>query len=353
MQTVLVTGAAGTVGSYVVGLAEAAGYRVVASDRRPRGVRVPVRGEVRTGDLCDAGVVSRLVADCDHVIHTAALLDVGAEPTDLARVNTDAVANLYEAADRAGAKRFVHMSTAMLYEPGQPMPLTEESPVAPRGAHGLSKHGAEAFLRGRKGGPAWTILRAAPVYGRRGRHFAASLLSLGPMLKLVMPVLPRPTGGPQGTMVHAEDVARALLFVLERSETEGQVFNVSDGDAMSLGDRIAETLRAYKLPSVPSGRLPHVVLRSVGRLFQAPGAYHGADVAAVGAWKLVVMRHGIKPALRPRLDPEGLSLLYDDLVVSTDKLRELGFSPRFPDFSEGWRQVLRWYQAERWVPRYG
>jgi hypothetical protein len=40
-------------------------------------------------------------------------------------------------------------------------------------------------------------------------------------------------------------------------------------------------------------------------------------------------------------------------VLDTTALRETGWSPRFPRFMEGWRQVLRWYQAERWAPRYG
>jgi len=90
----------------------------------------------------------------------------------------------------------------------------------------------------------------------------------------------------------------------------------------------------------------------VGRLFQIPGPYHGADVAALAAWRAVVLRHGRKPALRPRMDVEALTLLYDDLVVDASKLSALGWSPRFASFVEGWREVLRWYQAERWVPRY-
>ena len=80
--------------------------------------------------------------------------------------------------------------------------------------------------------------------------------------------------------------------------------------------------------------------------------YQVVDRAALGMWRLVVLRHGLKPALRVRLDREALSLLYDDLVVDASKLRALGWLPRYPRFAEGWRQVLRWYQAERWVPRY-
>jgi len=352
METVLVTGAAGTVGSYVVSLAEAAGYRVVVNDLSSRGVRVPVRGEVRAGDVCDPGFVRGLVRGCDHVIHAAAQLDVGADAAELSRNNTTAVIQLFEAAHAAGAKRFVHVSTAMVYEAGQPMPLVESSKIAPRGAHGLSKQGAEAYLLGRNDGPAWTILRAAPLYGRKGRHFAASLLSIGPMLRLFSPLLPRPTGGPLGTMVHAEDVARALLFVLRDERAVREVFNVSDGDVIALGDRIAGTFAAYGLRTAFAGRAREPILRWLGRTFQAPGAYQGADATAIALWRLVALRHRLKPALRPRLDREALTLLYDPLVVDAGRLRALGWRPRFSSFTEGWRDVLRWYQAERWVPRY-
>ncbi len=351
--TVLVTGAAGTVGNYVVPLAEAAGYRVIASDVMAKGVQQPVRGEVRPGDLRDPEVLDRLVEGCDHVIHTAALLDVGAPVDALREVNTDVVARLFDAALRAGVKRFVHISSAMLYAPEQHGSLVESSPIHPRGEQTKTKLAAEEILRARQGeGPIWTILRPAPLYGRRGRHFAAALLAVGPVTRLVTPVLPRPKGGPVHTFVHAEDVARAAVFVLGRDDTHYEIFNVADEDALSLGDRVAETYRAYGLPTVPAGSLPRSVLDRVGKLVVQPGAYQAIDGAALGAWRLVVLRYGLKPALRVRLDREALSLLYDDLVVDASKLRALGWLPRYPRFAEGWRQVLRWYQAERWVPRY-
>ncbi|AKF07146.1 NAD-dependent epimerase/dehydratase family protein [Sandaracinus amylolyticus] len=353
-ETLLVTGAAGTVGNYVVGLAEAAGYRVIASDLHPKGVAVPVRGEVRPGDIRDRAFLDKLVKGVDHVIHTAAMLDVGAPFETLAAVNSEAVVALYDAAARAGAKRFVHVSTAMLYAQGQDGPLTEESRILPRGPHGRTKHEAERALleRSERGGPAWTILRPAPLYGRRGRHYAASLLVIGPVLRLLTPVLPRWRGGPVANLVHAEDVARAGVFVLGKRECEGEIYNVADDDRMTLGDRISETYRAYGLPTVPAGQLPRPVLDRIGQFFQRDAAYTGLDRSLLAAWKLVVLRHRLKPALRARLDREALTLLYDDLPVDTGKLRVLGWKPRFPTFVEGWRQVLRWYQAERWVPRY-
>jgi nucleoside-diphosphate-sugar epimerase len=94
------------------------------------------------------------------------------------------------------------------------------------------------------------------------------------------------------------------------------------------------------------------VLDRIGRSFEVEAAHQTLDRSLLAAWKLVVMRHGLKPALRARLDREAVTLLHDDLVVDAGRLRALGWRPRFPSFVDGWRQVLRWYQAERWVPRY-
>lgn len=352
-KTVLVTGAAGTVGNYVVGLAEAEGYRVVANDLLDRGIQVPARGEVRAGDLRDGAFVKELVKGCDYVIHTAALLDVGAPYEALRELNTEVVATLFKAAAAEGVERFVHVSTAMIYAVGQTGPLSEVASIEPRGPHGRSKLEAETILRAlSNGSTAWTILRPAPLYGRRGRHLAAFLLAVGPIIRLLTPAIPEPKGGPRATSVHAEDVARAAIFVLKHPEAEGQVYNVSEDEALTLGERVAETIRAYGLPMFAVGELPRAALDRMARLLAAPGAWLATDAAVLIAWKLVRTQHGLKPALRIRFDREALSLLYDDLVVDASKLRALGWMPRYPRFSDGWRGVLRWYQAERWVPRY-
>lgn len=354
METVLVTGAAGTVGNYVVGLCEAAGYSVVASDTNTRGLRQPTRGRICAGDLTDPEVRARALEGVDHVIHTAASLDATADAAELGRVNTDLVVELFEDAAKRRVQRFVHMSTCMLYTPYQGVPLTEDSPTAPRGPHGLSKLGAEAFLRGRgRGdGPVWTILRAAPIYGRRGRHFAASLLVIGPLLRLFTPVLPAFGGGPRHSFVHAEDVARALLFALRDSRTHYGTYNVADDDPLPLGDRITLTFDAYGLKYLRGARVPSSVLALGERVAHTPGGLRAFDTAVLAMWRAVTLRHQLKPALRPRLDREAVTLLDDELIVDTSRLKALGFTPRHPRFASAWSSVLRWYQAENWVPRY-
>ncbi len=337
METVLVTGAAGTVGSYVVGLCEAAGFSVVANDTNARGLRQPTRGRICAGDLTDPEVRQRALAGVDHVVHTAALLDASADVAQLGRVNTDLVMHLYQDAAKTGVKRFVHMSTCMLYAP-QSGKLTEDAETRARGPHGLSKLGAEAFLRGcgKGDGPIWTILRAAPVYGQRGRHFAASLLVVGPLLRLFSPVLPRFSGGPSHNFVHAEDVARALLFALQDSRTHYGTYNVADDDPLPLGERISLTFDAYGLTTLGRGKLPTALLALGQPIAHAPGALQAFDTTVLGLWRAVTVRHQLKPALRPRLDREAVTLLAQDLIIDTSRLRALGFSPKKARFADGW-----------------
>src|SRR5690349_19952305 len=110
METVIVTGAAGTVGNYVARECEAAGYEVVASDTNQLGIRQPTRGRIEACDRTGRDVQERALGGVDHVIHTAALLDASTHATLLGRVNTDLVIELFELAAQRGVKRFVHMS---------------------------------------------------------------------------------------------------------------------------------------------------------------------------------------------------------------------------------------------------
>ncbi len=353
MDSVLVTGAAGTVGSVVASLLETAGYKVVASDMRAQSVSQPTRGEVRAADLRSVVDVERMVKGVRHVVHTAAALDASLTEEHIHKVNVEGTRSLYRAARAAGVETFFHMSTATLYGPGQSGPLSEDARILPRGPHGRSKWESEQVLaeESAKGGPAYTVLRAAPIYGRRGRYFASSLLAVAPLMRMASPILPRVSVGAKHTFVHADDVARALVFLLSKRPPSGSVFHVADDDPMSMGDRIAETIFAYGLPSIAFGNWQRVSWLQDVAWMKSEFARRAFDQALARGWELVRLRYGLKSALRVHADREAIALLHEDLVLDTGRLRALGFQVRYR-FREGFAQTLRWYQAEGWVPRY-
>src|ERR687892_528094 len=106
-MNILVTGSSGHIGSAVAArLAQVA--RVIGLDRQPGPYTTLV------GDVADEQLVRALTRGADTVVHTAALHvpDLGrASPEQFRHVNVDATRGLIEAAARAGATRFVLLST--------------------------------------------------------------------------------------------------------------------------------------------------------------------------------------------------------------------------------------------------
>ncbi len=107
---VYVSGATGFVGGHV------------ARELRDRGAEV-VDERV---DLLDRAGLERVVAGCDAVVHVAALYSYDDPAELLERVNVEGTRTLLHVAGKAGARRFVHCSTAGTCGPVPGRPATEE-----------------------------------------------------------------------------------------------------------------------------------------------------------------------------------------------------------------------------------
>src|ERR671911_2441190 len=166
---VLVTGAAGMLGTDLVAAAERAGHEVVALARADL-------------DVLDAAAVHAAIgaARPGVVVHCAAYTDVdGAEADEAAAtaLNGDAAGHVAAAARATGAFA-VHISSDYVFDGRATHPYLESAPTAPLGAYGRSKLAGERAVAAAAPGDGHAIVRTAWLFGAHGGNFVATMLRL-------------------------------------------------------------------------------------------------------------------------------------------------------------------------------
>ena len=145
---VLVTGAAGYIGSAVVQALAATGHEPVALVHRHR-ERVPVNVEVRSGDVLDVSSLTAALDGVEAVCHLAGL-GSGREsfgiPVRYFQVNVGGTLALLDAMADAEVHQIVFASTAAIYGTPDRQPMSEDLPDAPPHPYAASKAAAEAAL---------------------------------------------------------------------------------------------------------------------------------------------------------------------------------------------------------------
>ncbi|WP_405872974.1 NAD-dependent epimerase/dehydratase family protein [Streptomyces sp. NBC_00005] len=220
----LVTGTTGQVGRRFV-------PRLLAQTRAGERVRVLVReaargerfaelgAEVVVGDLRDAESLGKAVAGVDAVVNVAASFR-GVPDEEAWAVNRDAAVALGRAALASGVRRFVQVSTGMVYGVGRGRPLVEEDESRPGGtmwgAYSESKVAAERELLALDGMDV-RVGRLPFVYGEGDPHLANSLMWA------------RNWAAAQRLhMGHHADVAQGLLRLLHAPGVAGRIYNIAD-----------------------------------------------------------------------------------------------------------------------------
>lgn len=165
---VVVTGAQGFVGWYVVAHHASLGHAVVAFDVVPPSDR---RSGVTylTGDIRDPRAYAPALAGADVVVHLAsAHLQVGPPESFFWSVNVESLRPLLEAARDAGVQHFVHTSSVGVHGSLEQVPGNEDAPIRPENLYEKTKAAGEEAVRRflpEAGSMGVTIVRPAWIYG--------------------------------------------------------------------------------------------------------------------------------------------------------------------------------------------
>ena len=278
-MTVLVTGAAGYIGSVVAERLIEHGHAVAALDDLSQGHRaaVPAPAGFFEGDLRDRGRLAEVMSAVrpDAVVHLAAEALVGESVTDPAKffaVNVTGGLNLLDAMHAAGVRRLVFSSTAAVYGEPAETPIPEDASLRPVNAYGASKLAFEQALPWYSAayGLRHVSLRyfnACGATAERGEHHVpethliAILLEVALGLRSGIHIFGSDYDTPDGTCirdyVHVADIADAHVLALDRMDTiESRAFNLGNGTGFSNREVVeaARRVTGYPIPSVAAPR---------------------------------------------------------------------------------------------------
>jgi dTDP-4-dehydrorhamnose reductase len=209
---VLVTGAAGQLGTELVDVFSRAGHDVVGTTHQ-------------TLDICDAAAVMALVdaERPDWILHGAAWTAVDAceaDPDRAEAVNGGGTRNIVAAAERLGA-RVLYVSTDYVFDGSKTGPYLESDLPNPQSVYGASKLSGERAMR-----PSDLIVRISWVCGYHGNNMVKTILRIAaaqPSLAFVDDQIGHPT--------FADDAARGMLTLVEAGASG--IFHLTNQGAVS------------------------------------------------------------------------------------------------------------------------
>ncbi len=259
------------------------------------------------GDITDAGLVSRLVAESDAVVHFAAESHVDNaldDPETFLRTNVIGTFTILEAVRRHGV-RLHHISTDEVYgdlELDDANRFTESTPYNPSSPYSATKAGADMLVRAwvRSYGVRATISNCSNNYGPYQHIEKFIPRQITNVLTGRRPKL-YGRGANVRDWIHVDDHNSAVRRILEKGRI-GQTYLISaEGERDNL--TVLRTL-----------------LQMMGR--EPDDFDHVTDRAG----------HDLRYAIDP-------SLLYDELC----------WAPKHTDFEEGLQSTIDWYRAnESW-----
>jgi UDP-glucose 4-epimerase len=261
MSRILVTGAAGTIGSAVVRrfLSER-DLTIRASDHRPPPAWMRESCEIHTGDLRDPDTARAAAKGASHIVHLAAIVGGIANfhklPYTLTEVNNALSGGVVRAAIEQRVERYVYVSSSMVFERATQFPTTEaylaECP-APYSAYGFSKLSGEVYARAAhdQHGLPVTICRPFNAYGPGElpepdepgiAHAVPDLIAKS--LAHQRPLQIFGSGRQTRTLTHVDDIADGIVTATKHPNAENEDFNISASQELSVAEIAARIWEA-------------------------------------------------------------------------------------------------------------
>ncbi|MEY4768493.1 MAG: hypothetical protein RL637_1132 [Pseudomonadota bacterium] len=304
MQNVLITGASGFIAQVLIRQLIQLPLKITALVRQPATLTVD---KTLYLELTDSVWHSNPCEGIDTVFHLAGLAhELSGKITNhdkYHQVNYLATEKLLHAAQQAGVKRFIYLSSVKAV--GDCENCSDESWSAPATTlYGQSKYAAEQRVLTENQIAHSVVIRPCMVYGNTDKGHLPQMIRA--IAKGWFP--PMPPIANRRSMIHVEDVARAMILAAQLPAAANQCYIVTDGQIYSTRELYQWICIALKLP-IPRWYLP---LKSL-------------QFAALIADYLQLLIHYTLP-----FNSEKLTKLISNAEYSSNKIQtELGFQAQY------------------------
>jgi nucleoside-diphosphate-sugar epimerase len=317
-RRVFVTGALGFIAQRL-----AHHYRERGAEVRGMDVRADPSQGVVAGDVSRPGDWQAHAEGCDLVIHTAAILTLSGDPAAVWNVNVVGTRHALDAAVRAGAERFVQLSSVLAFSWDFPDGVDERYPVRPNGAPYVDTKVAseQVVLQAHAAGEIpCTLIRPGDVWGPRSRPWTILPVE---MIKQGLFMVPR---GGIFSPIYVDNLVHGIALAAASDDAVGEVFILSDGHGIPNEEFFG---RYYAMLGKKGPRtLPRAALAALAG---------GVDAAA---------------RLRRQeneMSANSVAYLARRGTYSIEKARRvLGYEPQV-DFDEGFRRTEAWLLEEHLI----
>jgi NAD dependent epimerase/dehydratase len=248
MQTVLITGADGFIGSHLTESLIRQGFKVRAfvyyNSFNSWGwldhCADEIKGqfEVFLGDIRDPHGVKAAMTGCDAVVHLAALIAIPFSyhsPDTYVDTNVKGTLNVLQAARELGIKRLVHTSTSEVYGTAKFVPITEEHPLQGQSPYSATKIAADQLAHSFYSSFGLPVVTVRPfnTYGPRQSSRAViptiitQIANGGRSIQLGSIT-------PTRDFSYVKDTVDGFIAVLNSENGVGQVFNLGSNFEISI-----------------------------------------------------------------------------------------------------------------------
>nr|WP_294501891.1 GDP-mannose 4,6-dehydratase [uncultured Rhodopila sp.] len=258
-KRILITGAAGFIGSHLTEALANAGAKVTAMVHYnatssignltflPLGLRDRIA--ITAGNIEDSDFVFRSVEGQDIVLHLAALIAIPysyVAPRSYVRTNIEGTLNVLEAARRLGTERVVHTSTSEVYGTALRIPINEDHPLQGQSPYSASKIGADKIAESyyRSFGTPVVTIRPFNTFGPRqsARAFIPTIISQA----LSRDAVHLGSLAPHRDMTYVRDTVDGFIRAATTPGIPGETINLGTGESFSIGDFATRILNLMK-----------------------------------------------------------------------------------------------------------